>query len=119
MLAAVRATTASAAATCSRAGRVVRDLGQHLAAPLAADLGQEDVAVVVEQLGQRDVEAGVGLRAGVHRDAEAGAAGLAAIDGDDEGAVAPGLVVRVDIGPAEEDPVLDARSRGARRSARR
>ena len=59
------------------------------------------------------------LRAGVHRDAEAGAAGLAAIDRDDEGALAPRLVVRIDIGAAEKAPGPGSRSREARRSARR
>ena len=42
------------------------------------------------EFGQRQVEAGLGLRAGAHRDAETGAAGLAAIDRDDEGAVRGG-----------------------------
>ena len=69
-------------------GGVMRDLGQHLPAPLGADLRQEHMASLIEQLGQRDVEAGVGPRAGAHRDAETGAAGLPAIRGDDEGASA-------------------------------
>ena len=61
----------------------------------------------VEDLGQREVVAGLGLRAGSHRDAEAGPAGLEAVDGDDEGAVAAGGVVAVDEAAAEEHPVLD------------
>src|SRR5271165_4389779 len=65
------------------------------------------MAGLVEELGQRDVEAGVGLRTGSHGHAETGATSLATIGGDDEGPFAPRLIVRVDIGPAEEDAVLD------------
>jgi hypothetical protein len=88
-------------------GGIVRNLGHYLPAPLAPDLNQEDMAGLVEELGQRDVEAGVGLRAGAHGHAETGAAGLTAVGGDDKGARPPGLVVRVDIGPAEEEAILD------------
>ena len=51
---------------------------------VAADLDEEAVAAVVEQLGQREVEARRRARAGVHRRAEAGAAGLPAVDRDEE-----------------------------------
>ena len=47
------------------------------------------------------------LRAGVHRDAEAGAAGLAAVHRDDERALAPRLVVRIDVRALQEHAVLD------------
>ena len=47
------------------------------------------------------------LRAGVHRDAEAGAARLAAVDRDHERVLAPRAVVRIDVRALEEDPVLD------------
>ena len=47
------------------------------------------------------------LRPGVHRDAEAGAAGLAAVDRDEERVAPAGLVVGVDVSAADEDAVLD------------
>ncbi len=51
----------------------VGQLAEHLRAALAADLDEEAV-LAVEDLGQREVEAGLDLRAGAHRDAEARAA---------------------------------------------
>jgi hypothetical protein len=63
--------------------------------------------LAVEQLGQREIVAGVRSRAGVHRDAEAGVARLRAVDGDDEGIMAAGLVVGVGVGVADEHLVLD------------
>ena len=42
-----------------------------------------------------------------HRDAKAGTARLAAINRDDEGAGAPGAIVRVDMRAIPEDPILD------------
>ncbi len=62
---------------------------------------------LVEQLGQRQVVARPDLRPGLHRDAEAGAAGLAAVDRDDERVAAARLVVVVGVCTADEDAVLD------------
>ena len=44
---------------------------------------------------------------GAHRRAEARAARLEAVDGDDEGVLAPRRVVAVGVATAEEDPILD------------
>ena len=63
--------------------------------------------LAVEQLRQREVVAGLGLRPRAHRRAEAGAARLEAVDGDEEGAVAARRVVAVDVRAADEDAVLD------------
>ena len=65
------------------------------------------MAVVVEQLGEREVVARPDLRPGLHRDAEAGAAGLAAVDRDDERVAAARLVVVVGVRAADEYPILD------------
>ena len=78
----------SAAVELGGSRLAVRQLGQHLRAALAADLDDEAVAAVLEHLGEREVEAGGRLRPGVHRDAEAGRGRLAAVDGDDERALA-------------------------------
>ena len=92
-------------ASAVSAGGAARSASRRGAA-LAADLHQEFMPLA-EQFGQRKVEAGLGLRAGVHRRAEAGAARLAAVHRDDERALAPRLVVRIDIRPLQEHAVLD------------
>ena len=84
----------------------MRQRGQHLAARLRSDLDEEAV-LVPEQFGQCEVVARLRLRAGLHRDAEAGAAGLAAIDRDDEVPFAPRAVMRIGIGVAHQHAVLD------------
>ena len=63
--------------------------------------------LAVEDLGQREVVARVRLRPGAHRDAEAGAAGLEAVHGDDERVLAARRVVAVGVAAAEEHLVLD------------
>ena len=97
-----RSAAASSAASASRCVQ----LGEHLGAALAADLDDEAVAAVLEHLGEREVVAGGRLRPGVHRDAEAGGGGLAAVDGDDERALAAALVVLVDVAALHEHAVL-------------
>ena len=82
------------------------ELGEDLLAALAAGLDEEAVAAL-EQLREHEVVALACGRAGVHRDAEARPAGLVAVDGDEEGVLAPGGVVAVGVPAAEEDPVLD------------
>ena len=62
---------------------------------------------LVDQLGQSQIEAAAGLRAGLHRDAEAGIAGLRAVDGDDEGILPSRLIVGVGVAVADEDLVLN------------
>ncbi len=84
----------------------MRQAVQHRGATVATGFQQEFVRVAGE-FGQREVIAGGCLRAGVHGRAEAGAAGLAAIDRDDEHAFAARLVVAVDVGAVQEDAVLD------------
>ena len=93
-------------------------LGEHRGARSLPTSDQESCSSPM-QLGEREIEAGLGLRAGVHRDAEAGAARLAAVHRDDERALAPRLVVRIDVRRRPERPGPEWRSRAARRSARR
>jgi hypothetical protein len=50
------------------------------------------MSVLLDELGQGQVETGLDLRPGIHRDAEAGAARLTAIDRDNKGAVAANFV---------------------------
>jgi hypothetical protein len=57
-----------------RLGIAARQLAQDLGAALASDLDEEAV-LAVEDLGEREVVAGLRLRPGSHRHAEAGAAG--------------------------------------------
>ena len=65
------------------------------------------MAAVTHDLGQGEIETCLGFRPGLHRYAKARSARLAAIHGDDEGALAPRPVVRIDVGSAEEHPILD------------
>ncbi len=77
----------------------------------------------LEHLGECDVKAALGGRARAHRDAEAGVAGLRALDGDDEHVLAPGAIGRVGVGAAEQHAVEDshrvqlARTRAQKRVA--
>src|SRR3989304_5390640 len=80
-------------------------LAQYLLAPRGADLHREGVAVSLEHLGQCEVEPERRLGPRVHRRAEAGAAGHAAIDRENEDAVALGAVVRIDTRPPDEGHV--------------
>jgi hypothetical protein len=64
------------------------------------------MTVLIDQLGQRQVESALGLRARIHRNAEARVAGLRAVDGDDEGVTPPRLIVGVCVAVADEDLVL-------------
>ena len=84
----------------------MRQLCQQRGAAFAADIHQEAM-LAVQQFGQRQVETGLRTRSGMHRDAETRAARLAAVHRDDERAVAPRLVVRIDMRTAEEHVVLD------------
>ena len=94
-----------------RRGRGCTDRVEQVGAPVAAHLDEEPVPAV-EQLGQAQVErratAGLGSRPGAHRDAEAGAAGVGARDGDDEGVRAAPGVVRVHGAASGEHRVVDA-----------
>ena len=73
---AVRSTTASAARIIRLRGRAMRDVAERFSAGFAADLDQKLVPVLVDQFGQRQIEARLGFWSGLHRHAEAGAAGL-------------------------------------------
>ena len=84
-------------------GGPVWQAGEQRRTAVAAGFDQE----LAGHFGQREVEAFRGFGAGVHRSAETGAAGLAAVHRNDEDALAAGLVVRVDIGSLQEHPVLD------------
>lgn len=59
------------------------------------------------KLREREIEAFLHLWAGVHRYAEAGAARFAAIDGDNEDALTPGAIMRIDIFASKQYAVLD------------
>ena len=83
-----------------------RQLPQYLAAALASHLDQKPV-LALEDLGQREVVAGLDSWSRLHRGAEAGAAGLEAVDGDDEGVLAASGVVALDLAALEEDRVLN------------
>ena len=65
------------------------------------------MAALVHQLGESQIETALSLRAGIHRNAEAGVAGLRAVDRDDEGVAPSRLVVGVGVAIADEDLVLD------------
>lgn len=94
-----------------RRGGPVRRGVQRSPARIGADLDDEAVPVVVEQLGQRQVEATRGTRSRAHRDAEAGARGIAAVHGDQQHLVPPPGVHRVDGRPLDEHAVLDGDGR--------
>ena len=83
MRAAAPSTAAAGGVEVGSAAARARQLGEDLGAALGADLDEEAV-LAVEDLRQREVVAGLGLGPGPHRDAEAGAARLEAVDGDDE-----------------------------------
>ena len=83
--------------------------GEQFRASLAPGLGEEVVTVCVEQLRQRDVVAGARFRPGSHRDAEARAARFRAVDGDDNGRVAPCGVALVADGAPGENAIGDAK----------
>src|SRR5271168_3656840 len=63
--------------------------------------------VIFDELRQGEVETGLDLWPRIHRDAEAGAARLTAIDCDDEGVVAANPVGLVAKWAREKDPVMD------------
>ncbi len=90
------------------AGPGVWQLGQQIGSALAADLEHEVVASVFEHLRERDVVAALGGRAGAHRDAEAGVAGLRALDRDDEDVLPPGTIGRIGVRAPEQHAVEDA-----------
>jgi hypothetical protein len=75
--------------------------------PAAFCAGLDEELPVRHQLRQREVEARRGARPRVHRDAEAGPAGLAAVHRDDERALPAGSVPRVGVAATKEHPVLD------------
>ena len=84
----------------------MRHLRQDLRAALRPDLDGEIVLTVIQDLRQREVEAQLGDRPGVNRDAEAGPARLAALDGDDEQLVGPGAVGGIRM-PASEQYLVE------------
>ncbi len=98
--------TRSAASTSSPLAGTREQVCEHLGAAVGADLDDEPV-LVADELGEREVEPALGARAGAHRRAEAGPAGHAAVDGDEERSLAAGGVVAVDVRSLEEHPVLD------------
>ena len=64
--------------------------------------------VAIEQFGQGEVETGLRLRTGLHRDAEAGSAGFAAVHGDEEIVLAAAADNPCSgYGPLDEHPVLN------------
>src|SRR5271167_4271322 len=63
--------------------------------------------VIFDKLRQGEVEIGLNLWPRIHRDAEAGAARLTAIDRDDKGVVAAHLIGLVEVLAREKDPVMD------------
>ena len=87
--------------------RVLRQAGKHGATGLAPRLDEKAMPAIIHDFGQRDVETGIHFRTGVHGDAEAGRARLAAIHRDDERLLAARAVMRIDIGAAEKHLVLD------------
>ena len=87
--------------------RPVRQVLDQVHARSAADLHHEQMTAVLDELRQGEVETGLDLRSGIHRDAEAGAARLTAIDRDDKGVVAAHLIGLVEVLAREKDPVLD------------
>ena len=91
----------------SRRGRPPLQLRQHGRAPLAAHFDHETVAAVIEQFGQRQVVAGLHLRPGRHGGAETGRGRLSAIDGHDEGALAPLSIIGIGKGAVAEYAILD------------
>ena len=103
---AVRATTASAARP-RRPSRRGAEASARTSRPVSDPTSTRKRCSSPSQLRQRQVEARLRLRAGLHGDAEAGAARLAAIHRDDEVPLAPRLVVRVDIGVADQHAVLN------------
>jgi hypothetical protein len=82
-----------------------RQLVQELSPALAANL-DEEAMLAVEDLRKRKVIPGLCLGTGSHRDAEAGAARLEAVDRDEEGALAARGVVAIGEAAAHEDPIL-------------
>jgi hypothetical protein len=84
----------------------LRQLGEKLASGVAVGLDDKAVLAVADDLGQSQIETRLCLRTRLHRDAEAGAAGVAAIDRDQKRAPAPRAVVRIGIGAGEQYPVL-------------
>src|SRR5581483_12498398 len=74
-------------------------LGEYFGAAFGAHLDEEPV-LAVEQLREREVVARLDLRPGPHRGAEARAAGLEAIDGDDERSGPSRVVVAIGMEPA-------------------
>ena len=96
----------SAASTSLRAAARAGSSREHLGAALRARFDEQSV-LAVDDLGQREVVPCLGLRPRPHRDAEARAARLEAVDGDDERALSSCGVVAVDDPPADEHPVLD------------
>ena len=85
----------------------MRNLRQERAPLVAAGLDEKAMLGPVEKLGQGDVEPLLNARTRAHRNAEARASRLAAIDGHDQRAFAQGLVMRVNVHVADENPVLD------------
>lgn len=65
------------------------------------------MTALLDEFRQCEVEPRIDLRPGIHRGTEAGAAGLTAIDRDDEGLVASNIIGLVAVLACEKDPVLD------------
>ena len=83
-----------------------RHIAEQVGAALAADLHNEVVAVAFQDLGQCQIKTRRRLGASLHRHAKAGAAGLAAVDGNQESVFAPRLIHRVHIRAVKKDTIL-------------
>jgi hypothetical protein len=66
-----------------------------------------EVSALINELCQRQVKTALDLRPRIHRNAEAGAARLAAIDRDDKGVVAANLIAFAEVLAGEKDPILN------------
>src|SRR5271166_6740232 len=89
-----------------RGRRPTGDLLEQSCARAAADLDEEVVPIALHEFGQRKIKAAACLWTGLHRNAEAGASGLRAIDGHNEGIPPARRVSGVGIGAIAENPVL-------------
>ena len=85
----------------------VRQALDQISARGAAHLDHEKMTGVVDNLGEGQVETRFDLRSGIHRNAEAGAACLTAIDRDEKGVVAARLIRFVAILAREKYAILD------------
>ena len=84
-----------------------RQLGEQRLTRLRSGLEEIRVRTPSWDFGEREVVSGARPRSTAHRDAEARTARRTAVERHHEQSLAPGPIVRIDVGAAEEDPVLD------------